>query len=74
MRERGIYEMISATAAEVVASGTAPRGRSSLIHWWLKTDLDTGNPWQRRWVSAYYLSRWGDDEAKDTSGVDIPNC
>lgn len=41
-------------------------------HWWLKTDLDTGETGQ--WVSAYYLSRWGNDEAKDNSGTDIPDC
>jgi hypothetical protein len=43
-------------------------------HWWLQTDLDTGNPWQNQYVSAYYLSRWGNDVAKDNSGNDIPNC
>ncbi|GAA0375620.1 hypothetical protein Acor_81030 [Acrocarpospora corrugata] len=43
-------------------------------HWWLKTDLDSGSPWQNQYVSAYYLSRWGNDEAKDNSGVVIPNC
>jgi hypothetical protein len=43
-------------------------------HWWLKTDLDTGNPWQNQWVSAYYLSRWGNDVAKDNNGIDIPSC
>lgn len=46
----------------------------SYNHWWLKTDLDSGNPWQNQWVSAYYLSRWGNDQAKDNSGNDIPNC
>lgn len=40
-------------------------------HWWLWTDLDTGG---KGWVSAYYLSRWGNDVAKDNSGVDIPAC
>ncbi|MEU7875738.1 M23 family metallopeptidase [Dactylosporangium sp. NPDC049140] len=47
---------------------------SSYNHWWLKTDLDSGNPWQNQWVSAYYLSRWGNDQAKDNNGADIPNC
>lgn len=47
---------------------------NSFNHWWLKTDLDTGNPWQNQWVSAYYLSRWGNDQAKDNNGNDIPNC
>ncbi|NUP69022.1 MAG: M23 family metallopeptidase [Nonomuraea sp.] len=43
-------------------------------HWWLKTDLDSGSPWQNQWVSAYYLSRWGNDQAKDNNGNDIPDC
>ncbi|GAB3654705.1 hypothetical protein GCM10027589_13560 [Actinocorallia lasiicapitis] len=47
---------------------------SSFNHWWLKTDLDSGSPWQNQYVSAYYLSRWGNDQAKDNSGRDIPNC
>ncbi|WP_433242301.1 hypothetical protein ACQPYK_37820 [Streptosporangium sp. CA-135522] len=40
-------------------------------HWWLLTDMDTGG---RDYVSAYYLSRWGNDEAKDNGGAEIPNC
>ncbi|GAB3654709.1 hypothetical protein GCM10027589_13570 [Actinocorallia lasiicapitis] len=47
---------------------------SSFNHWWLRTDLDTGSPWQNQYVSAYYLSRWGNDQAKDNSGRDIPTC
>ncbi|MET8148782.1 M23 family metallopeptidase [Actinoplanes sp. NPDC049668] len=47
---------------------------SAYNHWWLKTDLDTGSPWQNQWVSAYYLSRWGNDVAKDNNGVDIRAC
>ncbi|MFI5987360.1 hypothetical protein ACIBEA_41635 [Streptomyces sp. NPDC051555] len=44
-------------------------------HWWLKTDLDT-NLWGSgpAYISAYYLSNWGNDEAKDNSGHVIPNC
>ncbi|MFG2042914.1 C40 family peptidase [Dactylosporangium sp. NPDC048998] len=45
---------------------------SSYNHWWLKTDPDVGPADQ--YVSAYYLSRWGNDEAKDNSGVVIPDC
>ncbi|MFT4048937.1 MAG: peptidoglycan DD-metalloendopeptidase family protein [Solirubrobacterales bacterium] len=45
---------------------------SSYNSWWLKTDLDTGPAGQ--WVSAIYLSRWGNDEAKDNSGNTIPLC
>jgi serine/threonine protein kinase len=40
-------------------------------HWWLWTDLDTGG---KGWVSAYYLTRWGNDVAKDNSGNVIPTC
>ncbi len=40
-------------------------------HWWLWTDLDTGG---QGWVSAYYLTRWGNDVAKDNSGRVIPTC
>ncbi|MEU6422970.1 SH3 domain-containing protein, partial [Streptomyces spiralis] len=36
-------------------------------HWWLKTDPDTGPA--NQYVSAYYLSRWGNDEAKDNNGT-----
>ncbi|MGW1810133.1 C40 family peptidase [Streptomyces sp. NPDC002078] len=41
-------------------------------HWWLKTDPDVGPADQ--YVSAYYLSRWGNDEAKDNLGIVIPDC
>jgi hypothetical protein len=40
-------------------------------HWWLKTDPDQGSG---QWVSAYYLARWGNDEAKDNNGRTIPDC
>lgn len=45
---------------------------SQFNHWWLKTDLDVGPAGQ--WVSAYYLSRWGNDEARDNDGFDLPRC
>ena len=41
-------------------------------HWWLRTDPDVGPAGQ--YVSAYYLSRWGNDEAKDNNGTVIPDC
>jgi len=28
----------------------------------------------RAYVSAYYLDRWGNDEAKHNDGWDIPAC
>jgi hypothetical protein len=40
--------------------------------WWLKTDLDTGQ--KNQWVSAVYLSRWGNEEARDNSGAVIGLC
>ncbi|MEU7853180.1 S8 family serine peptidase [Nonomuraea sp. NPDC049141] len=45
-------------------------------HWWLLTDLDSVNSGAsgRAYVSAYYLSRWGNDEARDNSGAVIPDC
>ncbi|HJR73527.1 MAG TPA: peptidoglycan recognition family protein [Luteimonas sp.] len=45
---------------------------TSYNHYWLKTDLDVGPA--GAWVSAYYLSRWGNDEARDNNGTVIPNC
>jgi hypothetical protein len=43
-------------------------------HYWMLTDLDSGNPWQNQYVSAYYLSRWGNDEAMDNNGTVLPDC
>ncbi len=40
-------------------------------HYWLWANLGTGG--QGR-ISAYYLSRWDNDEAKDNSGNVIPDC
>jgi hypothetical protein len=54
--------------------GPEVRVGTAYNHWWMKTDLDTGNPWQNQYVSAYYLSRWGNDEAKDNSGTVLPDC
>ncbi len=45
---------------------------SSYNHYWLLTDPDSGPAGQ--YVSAYYLSHWGNDEAKDNNGVVIPDC
>ena len=52
--------------------GPEVRVGTAYNHWWMKTDLDVGPA--NQWVSAYYLSRWGNDEAKDNNGVDLPNC
>ncbi|MEU8539546.1 M23 family metallopeptidase [Streptomyces sp. NPDC048717] len=58
--------------------GQEVRGSSgSFNHWWLKTDLDTvyaGKNGRGAYVSAYYLSRWGNDEARDNNGAVIPTC
>jgi hypothetical protein len=44
--------------------------------WWLLTDLDKVYPGKagRAYVPAYYLSKWGNDVAKDNSGTVIPDC
>ncbi|WP_392958018.1 C40 family peptidase [Streptomyces sp. LN245] len=52
--------------------GREIRSGSSFNHWWLKTDPDVGPAGQ--WVSAYYLSKWGNDVAKDNNGTVIPDC
>ncbi|GAA0939365.1 S8 family peptidase [Nonomuraea longicatena] len=51
-------------------------GSGNYNRWWLLTDLDRTNPGAsgRSYVSAYYLSRWGNDEARDNSGAVIPDC
>lgn len=54
--------------------GPEVRVGSQYNHWWMLTDLDSGSPWQNQYVSAYYLSRWGNDEAKDNNGTVLPNC
>lgn len=52
--------------------GPEVRVGAAFNHWWLYTDLDTGPAGQ--WVSAYHLSRWGNDEARDNAGAQIPDC
>ena len=47
---------------------STPQGHN---HWWLKTDPDQGTG---QWVSAFFLTRWGNDEAKDNDGRTIPDC
>ncbi|MFC1418005.1 C40 family peptidase [Streptacidiphilus cavernicola] len=48
-------------------------GNSSVYnHWWLRTDPDVGPAGQ--YVSAYYLTLWGNDQADDNNGIVIPNC
>lgn len=52
-------------------------GPEGYNHWWLRTDLDVVHPGKNGrgvYVPAYFLSRWGNDEAKDNSGRDIPDC
>ena len=45
-------------------------------HWWMMTDLDKVYPGKsgRAYVSAYYLSRWGNDEARENHGNNLPVC
>ncbi|MFB7592282.1 C40 family peptidase [Streptomyces sp. NPDC056169] len=52
--------------------GREVRSGDSFNHWWLKTDPDVGPGGQ--WVSAFYLSRWGNDQARDNNGTVIPDC
>ena len=52
--------------------GPEVRVGTAYNHWWMRTDLDVGPAGQ--YVSAYYLSRWGNDEAKDNNGTVLPNC
>ncbi len=52
-------------------AGKVSDSKGNYNHWWLWTDLDTRG---QGWVSAYYLSKWGNDEAKDNNGNVIPNC
>lgn len=52
-------------------------GAGNFNHWWLRTDLDVTFPGKNgrgAYVSAYYLSRWGNDEAKDNAGTVIRDC
>jgi hypothetical protein len=52
-------------------------GSEGYNHWWLKTDLDVVYSGKNGWgayVPAYYLSRWGNDEARDNNGTIIPSC
>jgi Peptidase family M23 len=52
--------------------GPEVRVGNAYNHWWMLTDLDEGPA--NQYVSAYYLSRWGNDEARDNNGVVLPNC
>ncbi|MCO5991516.1 NlpC/P60 family protein [Actinoallomurus spadix] len=57
--------------------GARVGGGAQYNHWWLRTDLDRTFPGKNgrgAYVSAYYLSRWGNDEARDVNGGPIPNC
>ena len=63
---RGTHYVYCKAWGREIRSGTA------FNRWWLKTDLDVGPAGQ--YVSAYYLSRWGNDEARDNDGYDIPRC
>jgi hypothetical protein len=51
--------------------GREVRHGPNFNHFWLKTDPDVGHG---QWVSAFYLARWGNDEAKDNDGVEIPDA
>jgi hypothetical protein len=61
---RGTNYVFSKTRGREIRFG------ANFNHFWLKTDPDVGSG---QWVSAYYLTRWGNDEAKDNNGKVIPN-
>jgi len=69
-----LYDLFKRLDARVTCqnylSGTSDSS-GNYNHYWLWTDLDTGG---QGWVSAYYLSLWGNDQAKDNSGNVIPDC
>ncbi|WP_394845346.1 M23 family metallopeptidase [Pendulispora brunnea] len=57
--------------------GKEVRNGDQFNHWWLRTDLDVtyaGKNGRNAYVSAYYLAKWGNDEAKDNNGTVIPDC
>lgn len=57
--------------------GQRYEGAYGYNHWWLRTDLDQtypGGDGRGAYVPAYFLSNWGDDEARDNSGTVIPDC
>ncbi len=57
--------------------GVKVGGATQFNHWWLRTDLDRAYPGKNArgaFVSAYYLDRWGNDQAKDVGGAEIPSC
>ncbi|MCJ0875270.1 phospholipase [Streptomyces sp. AP-93] len=54
--------------------GPEVREGSEFNHFWLKTDLDSGSPSKDQFVSAFALSKWNNDEAKDNTGREIPDC
>jgi len=47
---------------------------SGYNHDWMLTDLDDGSDWQGKYVSAYCLSRWGNDEARTTAAPSCPTA
>ncbi len=67
---KGTNYVLCKKAGDTVQSG------SSHNKYWLLTDLDEVVPGgkHRAYVSAYYLQRWGNDEAKDNDGREIRDC
>ena len=56
--------------------GEVRGSNGSFNHWWLWTDLDTGgDAGGRGWISAFYISGQGDDQADDINTHQaIPAC
>ncbi|WP_344450769.1 serine/threonine-protein kinase [Actinocorallia aurantiaca] len=51
--------------------GPEVRVDDSYNHWWLRLREPDGSD---SYFSAYHLRDWGDDEAKDDDGREIPDC
>ena len=73
MRDRrcAIISPAGSAVGQTVATRQHESG-SQFNHYWMLTDLDSGNPWQNQYVSAYYLL--GNDEARDNNGTVLPDC
>lgn len=57
--------------------GTRVGSGAQFNTWWLRTDLDRTFPGKNgrgAYVPAFYLARWGNDEAKTVDGAVIPDC
>ena len=61
---------VSVDARHGITTGISAADRANTIALLASSDSGPAN----QYVSAYYLSRWGNDEAKDNNGTVIPDC